>query len=77
MRDITHFPSYLALRLPDFSRTQVSLMAAPGRWARCATSRAPRLEARSARSSRRWSASRTAARRAVHDRALAGIIAAR
>src|SRR5207253_6033571 len=29
MRDITHFPSYLALRLPDFSRTQVSLMAAP------------------------------------------------
>ena len=29
MRDITHFPTYLALRLPDFSRTQVSLMAAP------------------------------------------------
>src|SRR5436190_470551 len=29
MRDITHFPSYLALRLPDFSRTKVSLMAAP------------------------------------------------
>src|SRR5213593_316794 len=29
MRDITRFPSYLALRLPDFARTQVSLMAAP------------------------------------------------
>jgi 5-methyltetrahydropteroyltriglutamate--homocysteine methyltransferase len=29
MRDITHFPSYLTLRLPDFSRTQVNLMGAP------------------------------------------------
>ncbi|HUE30389.1 MAG TPA: cobalamin-independent methionine synthase II family protein [Verrucomicrobiae bacterium] len=29
MRDITHFPSYLTLRLPDFSRAQVNLMAAP------------------------------------------------
>jgi 5-methyltetrahydropteroyltriglutamate--homocysteine methyltransferase len=29
MRDITHFPSFLALKLPEFSRTMVSLVNAP------------------------------------------------
>jgi 5-methyltetrahydropteroyltriglutamate--homocysteine methyltransferase len=29
MRDITHYPSFLTLKLPDFSRTMVSLMNAP------------------------------------------------
>lgn len=29
MRDITQFPSFLSLKLPDFSRTMVSLMNAP------------------------------------------------
>jgi 5-methyltetrahydropteroyltriglutamate--homocysteine methyltransferase len=29
MRDIVHFASFLALRLPDFSRTMVNLLAAP------------------------------------------------
>ena len=28
MRDITQFPSFLALRMPDFSRTMVKLLAA-------------------------------------------------
>ena len=28
-RDIVHFPSFLALRLPDFSRIMVNLLAAP------------------------------------------------
>ena len=28
-RDIVHFPSFLALRMPDFSRTMVNLLAAP------------------------------------------------
>lgn len=29
MRDITHYPSFLQLKLPDFGRTMVSLMNAP------------------------------------------------
>jgi 5-methyltetrahydropteroyltriglutamate--homocysteine methyltransferase len=29
MRDITRYPSFLQLKLPDFSRTMVSLMSAP------------------------------------------------
>ncbi len=29
MRDLTRYPSYLAFKLPDFSRTMVSLMRAP------------------------------------------------
>ncbi|HXQ22565.1 MAG TPA: cobalamin-independent methionine synthase II family protein [Candidatus Acidoferrales bacterium] len=29
MQDITHYPSFLALKLPEFSRTMVSLMNAP------------------------------------------------
>ncbi len=29
MRDIVHFPSFIELRLPDFSKTMVSLMDAP------------------------------------------------
>jgi 5-methyltetrahydropteroyltriglutamate--homocysteine methyltransferase len=29
MRDLTHFPSFLALRLPDFQRDMVSLVTAP------------------------------------------------
>jgi 5-methyltetrahydropteroyltriglutamate--homocysteine methyltransferase len=29
MRDITHYQSFLTLKLPDFSRTMVSLMSAP------------------------------------------------
>jgi 5-methyltetrahydropteroyltriglutamate--homocysteine methyltransferase len=29
MRDIVHFPSFLQLRLPDFSKTMVNLLAAP------------------------------------------------
>jgi 5-methyltetrahydropteroyltriglutamate--homocysteine methyltransferase len=29
MRDIVHYPTFLALRMPDFSRTMVNLLAAP------------------------------------------------
>ena len=29
MRDIVHFPSFLSLRIPDFSKAMVNLMAAP------------------------------------------------
>src|SRR5439155_1968291 len=29
MRDIVHFPTFLTLRLPEFSRTMVNLLAAP------------------------------------------------
>jgi len=29
MKDITHYPSFLSLKLPEFSRTMVSLMNAP------------------------------------------------
>ena len=47
MRDITHFPSFLELKLPQYARTQISLTRTPQAIGACATSTARRWRASS------------------------------
>ena len=72
MRDLTHYPSFLALKLPDFSRTHGEPDArAEGDRRRCATRTARRSSAECARFARARRRAAAPLRRDVHDRALA------
>jgi len=71
MRDIVAYPSFLELKLPDFSRTMVSLVNAPKAIGPCGTRNRSALETECAGVPAHRRRTRRRVRRVVIDRAVA------